>query len=89
MATPADPCSEKIFFFVLILGGEKLLEKRRYNIFKRPERGLIFVGHVSNRFSDLVSLFQTIFRVKLNLFRVSFVLQACRPEKLSPGNTAL
>ena len=42
VATPAKPRGEKKLFFVQILGGEKLLkfvEKCRWNIFKRPERG--------------------------------------------------
>ena len=43
MATPAEPRGEKkTFFFVQILGGEKLLkfvEKCRRHIFKWPERG--------------------------------------------------
>ena len=42
VATPAEPRGEKKLFFVQILGGEKLLnlvEKCRWNIFKRPERG--------------------------------------------------
>ena len=43
VAAPAEPRGEKKnFFFVQILGGEKLLkfvEKCRWNIFKRPERG--------------------------------------------------
>ena len=42
VATPAEPRGEKNFFVVQILGGEKLLklvEKCRWNIFKRPERG--------------------------------------------------
>ena len=40
MATPADPRGEKIFHFLQVLGGEKLLEKCWSIIFKRPERGL-------------------------------------------------
>ena len=38
----AYPCRAslwKIIYFFQILGGEKLLEKCRWNIFKRPERG--------------------------------------------------
>ena len=42
VATPAEPRGEKLLFLVQILGGDKLLkfvEKCRWNIFKRPERG--------------------------------------------------
>ena len=42
VATPAEPRGEKELSFVQILGGEKSLkfvEKCRWNIFKRPERG--------------------------------------------------
>ena len=42
VATPAEPRGEKKPFLVQILGGEKLfkfVEKCRWNIFKRPERG--------------------------------------------------
>ena len=42
-------------------------------------------GHISDRFSDLFSLFETILRVKLNIFGGNdggdFVLQTCRPKK--------
>ena len=58
VATPAEPRGEnKHFFFVQILGGEKLLkfvEKCRWNISKRPERGYIFF---SNAFWILFRIF--------------------------------
>ena len=44
-----------MFFVVQLLGGEKLLEKCRWKHFERPERGLTFFKHVSDRFSDLLS----------------------------------
>ena len=61
MATRADPRGEKIFLFVLILGGAQFLEKCWWNTFKRQERGYKFFGHVSDRFSDLFLVFQTFF----------------------------
>ena len=62
----------KFFFFVQILGGEKLLkfgEKCQWNIFKRPERA----KNVSNAFRIvfriLFRVFQTVFRIVLKIFR--------------------
>ena len=54
---------KKQLFLVQILGGEKLLEKVLVrNLFERRERGLIFFGHVSDRFSDPFSRFSNNFR---------------------------
>ena len=47
----------KNVFWVQILGGEKLLEKCRWEIFKRQERGLDLFGRVSDRFPDPFSRF--------------------------------
>ena len=53
VATPADPRGGKE---MNIWGGEKLLEKCRWSMFKRPERGLTFFGHVSDPLSDIFFL---------------------------------
>ena len=54
-----------------ILGGGKI-QKKACEIFlllKRPQIGLKFFGHISDRSSDLFSgVFQTVFRVKLTNF---------------------
>ena len=62
VATPEDPRGE---FFLQILDGEELLEKCRWNIFKRQEEGLKIFGQVSDRFSDLFHVFQTMFRIEI------------------------
>ena len=54
-----------------ILDGEKLLkfvEKCRWNIFRRPERGQQFFGRVSDRFSDLFSCFSNRFSYRFKRF---------------------
>ena len=81
VATPAEPRGEKKLFFVQILGGEKLLkfgEKRRWNIFKRPERGYKFFKRVSDRFSDPFSRFSNRFLYRFKSFSgaVSFCTRA-------------
>ena len=69
--TPAEPRGEKNI--LLILGGEKLFGKVPVKKFKWPEKGYKFFGGVSNRFSDLFfHVFQTVFRVELNIFRGQF-----------------
>ena len=90
--------SEKIIF-VQIWGGEKLLEKCRWEILKQRERGLTifrtcfewFFGSFL-QFSDmfrmvfriLFRVFQNIFSSNLNIFLGgSFVLQTCRPKKMN------
>ena len=61
VATPAEPRGAKKLIFVQILGGEKLL-KSAGEIFLSGLRGAKqFFKHVSDRFSDLFSLFQTFF----------------------------
>ena len=74
-ATPAEPRGEKKLFFVLILGGEKLLkfvEKCRWNILS----GLREAKHFSNAFRIvfriLFRVFQTVFRIDLKVFRGQF-----------------
>ena len=57
------------FLFLQILGGEKLLEKCRWNIFKRPDGGLIFSVTFRIVFRISFSRFSNRFRVKLFLFR--------------------
>ena len=71
VATPAEPRGEKKLFLVEILGGEKLLksvEKCRWNIFKRPERGYKFFKRVSDRFSDPFSRFSNRFSYRFKSF---------------------
>ena len=65
----------KNMLFLQIWCGEKLLEKCRWTIFKRPERGFKMFGHVSDRFSDLFFLF----------FGGNFVLQAYSPNRWGGG----
>ena len=61
------------FFLVHILGGENLLEKCQREILKRPKRGLTFLGHVSDSFSDLfIRVFQTLLGIDLRVFRGQF-----------------
>ena len=57
------PRKRRTGYFLQSLGGEKLLQRCRSNIFKRPERGLRISDHVSDRFSDIFRVFQIIFRV--------------------------
>ena len=63
---PGHPCrsSRQKTLFVLILGGEWL------NI----------LGHVSDRFSDLVCVFQTILRLELNFFGA---ISSCKRAAIS------
>ena len=71
-------------YFCANFGGEKLLkfvEKCRWNIFKRPERGYKFFGRVSDHFSNPFSpFFKPFFVSILKFFGGSFVLQTCRPK---------
>ena len=70
------PRWKKKLFFVQILGGEKLSkfgEKCRWNIFKRPERGLnIFQTRFGSFFGSFFRVFQTVFRIDLKVFRGQF-----------------
>ena len=76
VANPAEPRGENIFYFFLqILGGEKLLkfgEKCRWKIFSRPERGNNYSVAFRIVFRVLFRVFQTVFRVKLKLFQGQF-----------------
>ena len=81
----ALPWKWKTFFLVQILGGEKLLkfvDECRWNIIKQPERGLNCFGRVSDRFSDLFSRFQTVFRIALKVFRGQFRSAAMPPWQI-------
>ena len=86
-ATPADPLrGEKYFISFEKLGSEIILEKCQGTMFKRPEKGLKLkmFGHVTCRIVVWIvfRVFQTVFRIKCKKIRGSFVLQACRPNKL-------
>ena len=83
VAIPPEPRGEKRAIFVLILGGENLLEKRRSEKFERRERGLKCLGHVSARFSDPFSRFSHnwLYRLKNCSGAVSF----CRRAALTPS----
>ena len=75
---------KKRLFFVQILGSEKLLkfvEKCRWKTFKRPERGLTFFKHVSDRFSDLFSRFSNRFSCQIKNF--SGAVSFCRHAALT------
>ena len=74
----------KNFFLVQTVGGDKLLEKCRWNIFKRPERGLKFSDTFRIVFRIFFGVFQTVFRVKLTVLGGNFVLQTCRPKHFGP-----
>ena len=76
MATSAERRGEIIFFVCKYR--QKSLRKMPVRDFKRHERGLKLIGHVSDRFSDLVRVFQTLLRMKLNIFSgaVSFCRRA-------------
>ena len=66
---------KKNLFFVQSLGGEKLLKfvEGAGEIFLSGLRGAnIFFGRVSDRFSDLFRVFQTVFRIDLKVFRGQF-----------------
>ena len=70
-----SPAVKKKFFFVQILGGEKLLkfgETWAVKIFSRPERGKHFSIAFRIVFRVLFRVFQTVFRVKLKHFRGQF-----------------
>ena len=72
--------------FVQILGSENLVEKCRWELFKRRERGLNFFGHVSDRFSDPFSRVSNHFLVPIyNFFGHNFVLQMCSTKNRNEG----
>ena len=80
---PLQIVAVKIHFaLVWLLGGEQLLEKCRWDIFKQQERGLKCFGDISGRLSDLfhVQQFSLIDRVELQLGAISF----CRRAALMP-----
>ena len=83
---PCRASQWKIVWFFANFGRWKTVKicwKCRWNIFKRPERGSKCFGHVSDRFSDPFSRFSNRFSYHFKkLFGGSFVLQACRPNKL-------
>ena len=75
--------NKKLFLFVQNSGGEKLLEfveKCRWNIFKRPERGQIFLRSRFGSFFGFFAFFKLFFVSNSNIFGGSFVLQTCRPN---------
>ena len=76
VAAPAEPRGEKKNFFVLILGGEKLLNvllKSAGEIFLSGLRGAkFFFKHVSDRFSDLISRFSNRFSYRFKSFSGQF-----------------
>ena len=81
---PLQSLAVNFFFFVQILGGEKLLEfveKCRWNIFKRPERGYKFFKRVSDHFSDPFSRFSNRFSYRFKSF--SGAVSFCRHAALT------
>ena len=59
--------------FLQILGGEKLLEKSRWNIFERPERGFKIVRlRFGSFFGSFIAFFKPFFVSKPNVFRGQF-----------------
>ena len=79
-ATPAEPRGKKNFFCSANFGRWNTFRKVPVKYFNWPERGLTFLGHVSDRFSDLFSRFSNRFSCQIKF--VSGTVSFCRRAAL-------